>query len=81
MIVTLDLRRRAARFGPDLTDQRRMLLQVIVVFERQVFISTLGRGNCVGVFEVFEWIESLNRKRLRADAGNLLVDILVEALD
>ena len=55
--------------------------QILVVVHRQVFIASLGRGDRVGVFEVFERIEALDRKRLRADAGDFLVDVTIESID
>ena len=60
LIVALYLRRRAPRLGPNLSDQGAVLFQIIVIVQRQLFVSSLGGGNRVGVFEVFERVEALH---------------------
>ena len=77
----LDFGRSAAGFGSDLVNQRRAFFQVIVVFQGQVFVASLGCGDRVGVFEVFKRVEALDGKRLGANAGDLFIDINVKALD
>lgn len=62
LIVALDFRRCAACLGSNLADERRMLFQVIVVFQRQLFITALGGRDGVGILEVLERVEALNRK-------------------
>ncbi len=69
--------------GPcaDLADERGALFQVFVIVERQLFVASLGGGDRVSVFEVFEWIESLDRERLGADPGDLFIDVAIESFD
>src|SRR5207253_10692577 len=81
LVVSLDLRWRAARLGSDLPDEGRMLFQIIVVFQRQVLVASLRRGDGVGVFEILERIEALNGKRLGAYSRDLFVNVNVEALN
>ena len=81
LIVALDLGGSAARLSANLSHQRRALFQVVVIVQRQFFITTLRRGDRVSVFEIFKRIEALNRKRFCTDAGDLLVDVNVKALN
>src|SRR5207302_3381780 len=81
LIAALHFGRSPARFGSELSNQRRVVFQIVVILERQVFVPTLGSGDRVRVFEVFERIEALDRKRFGADAGNLFVNVNVEALN
>jgi hypothetical protein len=79
LIAALYFNRGGSRSGADLADERSALFEIFVVIERQVFVTSLGRGNSVRVFEVFKWIESLNGKRLCADAGDLLVNVTIKS--
>src|SRR5207302_3903937 len=81
LIAALNLRWSTARFRPKFRDQRRALFDEVVILQRQIFVAPLRGGNRVGVLEIFEGIETLNGKRLCANAGNLFVNVNIEPLD
>ena len=81
LIVSLYFCGSSARFRSQFRNQCRVLSQVIVILEGQILVSSLRGRDCVRVFEIFEGIEPLNRKRFGADARNLLVDVNVETLN
>src|ERR1043166_4071869 len=68
------------RARADFADHLRAFLEVVVILHRELFVASLRGGNRVSVFEVFERIEALNRKRLRSDAGDLFVDVTIKTL-
>src|ERR1043166_355541 len=81
VVAAFDFRRSAARARADFADHLRAFLEVVVILHRELFVASLRGGNRVSVFEIFERIEALNRKRLRADAGDLFVDVTIKTLD
>src|SRR5205823_3557917 len=77
--AALDLRRHRACARAELVRQGEARAQELVVVEVNLLVAPLRGGDCVLVFEVFD-AEATDGVRLRADAGDLLVNVVVEAL-
>ena len=78
--AALDLRRHRACARAELVRQGEARAQELVVVEVNLLVAPLRGGDRVLVFEVFD-AEATDGVRLRADAGDLLVNVVVEALD
>src|SRR4029079_14737000 len=63
------------RLGANLVDDLPARFQIFVIFEGELFVSSLSGGYRIKILEILE-IETLDRERLRTNARDLLVDIL-----